>query len=674
MAPLARMQTPVDEPFVDIWWSSPEAPPPWLLNLIPTLACATDRLPDSASIVIIPVADDISAQQAIHRTKQHGRRLVLLIKADLDERRLLEAGANLVISAQQADLAHARLSRFIETVIPLRDPSQRTRQDALVVASHLLSTVYDEEETFRHLVDILARELNSHRVSLMQVNRAEGLLEMRCAVGVPDDVLRSARAQIGEGIAGTCAQLGRPLFVDDHTRLDEGDLSTYVPHLNTPAPMSLTVPLLVKGEVVGVVNITDRADSRPYSRADISFVSALMAHAGYLLEHAELMAHLDASRAFSERVINSLSDPLVVVDDQFQVITANQRFIELFGPATSLWTSLKITPDQQASLKRSILEQSEKEMLGWVLANRTFDVVVRRFADGERDRHLVLLRDMTTRRQMERRLLSAEKMASLGVLSAGVAHEINNPIAFMKANVVSAQESFGDVLSLLDAWRAQADQLPADVSAALFARESELQIPEIRDDLALLFTETLGGISRVEAIVQSLRRFAHPDTQNARKVDISKLLESAILLTQGQWKYRLNIIRQFTKVPTLFCLPSQLEQVFMNLIVNAAQAAKDWEQLTISVEQTNMGSIRVEFADTCGGIPDDILSHVFEPFFTTKDVGEGTGLGLAISYNIIEGHGGQLTVRSALGQGTRFTVELPLGKAGPLMVKQHSYV
>lgn len=552
---------------------------------------------------------------------------------------------------------------------------------ALSLASHLLSTLHDENELFQRLVEILARELNSRRVSLMRVNREAGVLEMRAAVGIPQEVFALARPRIGEGIAGTCAAIGRPLFIDDHRRARGGsDLRAFLPEgmEGRNLPMSLTVPILVRGEVVGVVNVTDRADFEPYSGADITFISSVMAHAGHLFENAALMSHLASLRAFNERVLDTLADPLVVVDAEARVVSTNHRFDELFGgePGLLLWEILPLEPMQRDLL--CVAMQAAPEALpadaleSWALAERLFDLQVTPFQDAGRQRQLVFLRDVTSRRQMERRLLAAEKMASLGVLAAGVAHEINNPIAFIKANARHTAEYFADLLGLLDQWRGVAAHLPPDAVATLHRAETALDLPNLREDIQLMVKETMVGIERVERIVAGLKSFAHPDTERTREAELVPLLENAILLTQGQWKYKLEIIRDFADAPTIWCLPNQLEQVFMNLIVNAAQAAREWGHLKVVARPSEDG-VALRFEDDCGGIPPGIVDRIFEPFFTTKDIGEGTGLGLAISYNIIESHGGRLRVETEHGRGTAFVIELPGGAAGrPLVVKQQS--
>ncbi len=680
---LRREATPDPEVVLNLWWLSDRPPPAWLGGLAPLVRCEeVAALPVDAPIVVVHATGDIEAFLLLAQVRARcDRGRIVLLAPSLtgdQEAELLDAGATLVADPASAHLARARVQALVEAITgpqvegdgdDIHQEAER-RQAALSVASHLLATLHDEDETFQRLVEIVGRELNSERVSLMRLDREEGILQMRAAVGIPAVVVKEARTRVGEGIAGTCAKLGKPLFVDDHARArsDQTDLEEFVPQGDSSfgsLPMSLTVPILVKGEVVGVVNVTDRADSRPYSKQDIAFISSLMGHAGYLLENAALMTHLRSVRAFSEQVVNTIADPLAVVNADLSVVSWNQRFEREFGGA--LGEAVELPDTHQARLRQAIDGDASVNLRGWQIGERVYDVRVTPFSGGDYERYLVFLHDVTAHRQMERRLVSAEKMASLGVLAAGVAHEINNPIAFVKANARHMRSYFDDLLALLDLWREGAEK-------AARREEKSLDLPQFVIDVEEMASQTIEGVERVERIVSGLKSFAHPDTQKTRQAEVSDLLDNAALLTQGKWRTRLSVEKAYDVVETVCCIPSQLEQVFMNLLINAAQAAPNGElrTLTISTHPTERG-VAVVFRDDCGGIPDAIVDRIFEPFFTTKDIGEGTGLGLAISYNIIEGHGGTLRVETEAGQGTTFTIELPSGESGaPMVVKQAS--
>ncbi len=678
-ATLQREPTPA-EGLLNLWCLG--APPEWLQGLAPAIVVErADGLPSDASVVLLSTSLDRSAGLlgALRRRCPKARLVVITGGAGVaDEASLLEQGALAVLPRANARLGRARLRALIDALHGGQSDQTQKRHQALSLASHLLSTLHDESETFQRLVDIVARELHSSRVSLMQVNREAGLLAMRAAVGIPPEVVREATCRIGEGIAGTCAAKGKPVFVDDHSELrsGDGDLAEYTQggERFQNLPMSLTVPVLVKGEVVGVVNVTDRIDEEPYTREDIDFIQALMGHAGYLLENAALMTHLRALKAFSDRVVNTIAHPLVVIDGQARIVHGNERFASAFDEAESsglggrsFWQVVDPGEEGRAALDALLAGEipPAEALEGWGVQERVYDVRATPFEHGADAHFLVFMHDVTARRAMERRLVSAEKMASLGVLAAGTAHEINNPLGFVKSNTRNSKEYFEDLLGLLDLYR------EGDLQGAK-EEEEELDLPVFREDIEQMVKETIEGVARVETIVAGLKSFAHPDTQTPQTVSLGALLDNALLLTQGKWRYSLQVEKDYADAPEITALPSQLEQVFMNLVMNAAQASPGMAALKLSVESAPEW-VRVHVADTCGGIPEAVVDKIFEPFFTTKDIGEGTGLGLAISYNIIEAHGGRIWVDSTAGEGSTFHVELPRGRSNePVVVKQQS--
>ena len=682
-----------------LWWLGPAPVPAFLEQIEPALhqVVSPELLPlRGVDVVVATTGPEASGENLLRRIRERCPRAdVVFLVPDLNELRevaLLQSGAGLVLDLDASDvLKRARFVRLHEAVshrVHLRnadpgpdpdDAAHGRRLMALSFASRLMTTVQDESEVFQRLVEIVARELSSRRVSLMQVNRDAGVLEMRVAVGIPRDIIRAARPRLGEGIAGTCALLGKPLFIDDHQRArTRGDLAEFALEGNEfkNLPMSLTVPITVKGEVVGVVNVTDRSDAEPYSHQDIAFISALMGQAGYLLENAKLLRDVSALRAYSEQVVNTLTDPLAVIDDNFRLVSCNARFQQQFRAQSGdyLWDRLPIEGELRTALAEVTSgARPTGAFAEWSVDDRLYDPTVTPFGGASTTRFLLVLRDVTARRQMERRLVGAEKMASLGVLAAGVAHEINNPLAYVKSNARHAAEYMKDLLSVVDAWHAAAENL-GNQTAFVKARalEGELDLEFLADDLTRMMQESVEGVERVEKIVTGLKSFAHPDTQKAHKVRLQDLLENAIILTQGKWKYKLDLQRRFEETEPLWCLPNQLEQVFMNLIVNAAQAAKAWGKLEIGVRRDG-DEVELSFHDTCGGIPEEIRERIFEPFFTTKDIGEGTGLGLSISYNIIENHGGRIWVESEMALGSTFFIRLPTGdEARPVVARQAS--
>lgn len=259
------------------------------------------------------------------------------------------------------------------------------------------------------------------------------------------------------------------------------------------------------------------------------------------------------------------------------------------------------------------------------------------------------------------RLLQNEKMASIGQLAAGVAHEINNPIGFVSSNLAALGEYMDDLLTVLDAY-AEAEPLIAMEPQAI-GRIRELSracdLPFIRDDMQKLLAESREGIARVKGIVQDLRVFTHVDGNGRQPTDLRACLESTLNLTANELHQKAEVRREYGELPLLECNPGQINQVLMNLLVNAAQAIESQGVITVRTgADETWGWVEVE--DNGRGIPVEHQERIFEPFFTTKGVGEGTGLGLSLSWNIIEQHGGIIGVDSAPGRGSRFRVSLPL--------------
>lgn len=267
--------------------------------------------------------------------------------------------------------------------------------------------------------------------------------------------------------------------------------------------------------------------------------------------------------------------------------------------------------------------------------------------------------------KMEGMLLNSEKMASLGVISAGIAHEINNPIAFVLANIRQIH-NYGTSMRavIMDLVRRIPDDKMEKILNSLEENPITLRhLSELTADFPSLMEETFDGIDRVQKIITDLKCFSNERPDNFTEVDISKCIDLSLNLARHETKGKIRISRNHEGgVPALQGSETQLSQVFLNLIVNASQAMPQGGDISIHT-QCDQGRCIIRVEDTGPGISEEIQENIFEPFFTTKAVGEGTGLGLAISQDIIRRHGGEITVQSKPGQGTTFTISLPLGKA-----------
>ncbi|HDR9251081.1 histidine kinase [Burkholderia vietnamiensis] len=256
-------------------------------------------------------------------------------------------------------------------------------------------------------------------------------------------------------------------------------------------------------------------------------------------------------------------------------------------------------------------------------------------------------------------LLQSEKLASIGQLAAGVAHEINNPIGFISANLNTLRTWVRSLLDVLAAHDALLPQLEPAARDALAAQRRAADLDYVRDEIVTLIDESIDGAVRVRRIVQDLRDFSRPGSGEWSVVDLHAGLDSTLNVVHNELKYKADIVREYGDVPSVECLPSQLNQVFMNLLVNAAHAIPTRGVITIRTSSDG-ACVSIAISDTGTGMTPDVARRIFDPFFTTKPVGQGTGLGLSVSHGIVERHRGTIDVTSVPGQGTTFCVRLPI--------------
>ena len=235
-------------------------------------------------------------------------------------------------------------------------------------------------------------------------------------------------------------------------------------------------------------------------------------------------------------------------------------------------------------------------------------------------------------------LMQSEKLKSLGQLVAGVAHELNNPIGFVHAN-----------LQLLDEY----------IEKLVRAEEAGEDSARVREAITKLLKRSREGTERVKKIVQDLRTFSRMDQADLQSAQLSDEIDRTIALMEPRFKGSIEVVREYQPLPEVRCYPGQLNQVFLNLLMNACDVLEGGGKIIVRTEPMEFG-VRIEFEDTGPGISEAIRSRIFDPFFTTKEVGKGTGLGLSLSHGIIERHGGRLQVVSRPGSGAIFQIELPL--------------
>ena len=295
-------------------------------------------------------------------------------------------------------------------------------------------------------------------------------------------------------------------------------------------------------------------------------------------------------------------------------------------------------------------------------------------------RTVELIKAIKKIKQSQIQLVQSEKMSSLGQMVAGIAHEINNPVNFIYGNLSPAQAYIEDLISLINHFQKECSSPSPDLQAHI----DDVDLDFLQEDLHKLFNSLKIGAGRIRDIVLSLRNFSRLDEADMKPVDIHEGIDSTLLILQNRLKFTherpaIQIIKQYGEIPLVECYPSQLNQVFMNILANAIDALEEHSReedsveteldpctIVIHTECSSNDKVTISISDNGSGIPERICTQLFDPFFTTKPIGKGTGLGLSISHQIVvEKHGGEIACLSQVGKGTKFVIELPLRQQLP---------
>ncbi len=402
---------------------------------------------------------------------------------------------------------------------------------------------------------------------------------------------------------------------------------------------------------------------------------------------------LTRSEARYRQMTESLLDAVIVASESGEITLFNPAAVRTFGYEASEVLGKPITVLMPESLRphhergfRHYLETREPRVVG-----RTVELRGRRKSGEEFNLELSLnavdlagqiqfigsIRDLTERNQMREMVMRSEKLASIGLLSAGVAHEINNPLSYIANNLAVLERDLQGILSLVSAYESageRLDQVAPDVAAKVKAIAEELDWAYVRDNLGRMISRTREGVQRVANIVQTLRGLARTSPTNLEPASLADLIDNALDMVHAQTKraHIKVVVEQKGEpgpLPKIACVPAQISQVFLNLLVNAVQAIEETHraegnQIRITIHN-HPGTQIVEIQDNGCGIDPASIPRLFDPFYTTKPVGVGTGLGLAISHGIIHGHGGRIEVEGEPGQGATFRVVLPVQRIHP---------
>ncbi len=410
------------------------------------------------------------------------------------------------------------------------------------------------------------------------------------------------------------------------------------------------VPLRVADMRFGTLNFSATKSRPKYDKAERGLVRLVAAQVESILERNRFQRAAELAdaryRALFERSVDA-----VIVHREGRLLEGNQAMVELLGVSSANELRgrrlLDFVPRKQD--QRTAAERFERLARGEV-PGPPFELVIQR-SDGER-RHveaigvpverpdgfvaLTLVRDLTDRRESQSRLIQAERLASVGSLSAGIAHELNNPLAYVIANLEVAEEEL----------------------EAIVASSSSTRMRELQDAVR----EAREGSERARRIVRDLRTFSRVEDEQRVSLDVHRLIDVAVNMSMNELRHRARLVRSYGDVPLIEADESRLTQVFVNLLVNAAQAipegAVDHHEITVVTDTDEQGRCRIRVLDTGTGIPDDVRERVFDPFFTTKP-GEGTGLGLSLAHSIIESFGGTIDATNRPERGAELTVLIP---------------
>lgn len=393
-------------------------------------------------------------------------------------------------------------------------------------------------------------------------------------------------------------------------------------------------------------------------------------------ELKQLFNQVEHAKREWEQTLDHLRDFVILTDAEHRVRRYNRLLSETTGRAINDlvgmdWRDLLSGAGFHFERFNGKSGELRHEITGRIYDINVYEIIHDNVLEG----HVVSMNDTTDLRTATQELEKAyaelreaqlqifqqEKMASIGQLAAGVAHEINNPMGFISSNLGTLNkyvDRLAEFISSSDQVLAECSENPGVKS--LKETRKKLKIDYILDDARQLIIESQDGAGRVRRIVQDLKSFSRVDQAESALVNLNEALETTINIAWNEIKYVATLNRAFDDIPEILCFPQQLNQVFLNLLINAAHAMEG-RQGAISIRTWSEGTdVLVSVTDTGCGIPEEIRQRIFEPFFTTKEVGKGTGLGLSISYDIVRKHGGEIHVESEIGCGTTFTVRLPV--------------
>lgn len=560
-----------------------------------------------------------------------------------------------------------------------------------------------ETDFMRYVLDV-AEDLTQSQIGFMHfVNPDQESIELAAwSTRTLDQYCKAAFAchypMSEAGIWADAARLKQPVVINDYASVARPGA---LPEGHSVLVRLVSVPV-VEGDLVRMMTGVGNKPG-PYDDTDVETLQLLGSEAWRILSQQRAVRALElanqvvlASPVVCFRWAATDGWPVIFVSDNVNrwgysakaLKACEPPFVDLIHPDDRERIASEVAAKTQAGYldyeqEYRILTRENKVI--WVV-DRT---KVCRGAEGQVQYYDGVLTDITERKAQQlklaatlaeqkllnkrleeahNQLLQSEKMASIGQLAAGVAHELNNPIGFVHSNLGTLDGYVRDLMEIIAAHEALLEaELPDSPSVGkLKALKVERDFDYIAGDIGSLLKESKDGLARVRKIVLDLKNFSHVGEQEWQSADLRQGLDSTLNIVWNELKYKCKVVKEYGDLPKVTCMISQLNQVFMNLLVNAGHAIESQGTITIRTAPIDSDRVSVEICDTGKGMPPEIISRIFEPFFTTKPVGKGTGLGLSLAYGIIEKHHGRIEVDSTPGQGTVFRIILPINQeSGP---------
>ena len=494
--------------------------------------------------------------------------------------------------------------------------------------------------------------------------------------------------KLAYGLAGYAFRIGEPMLLTANA-IDQLIDECEVEIVGQRPAVWLGVPLRTPRGSIGILAVQHYDNCDAYDQRDVDLLASIGDQIGVAIDRKRAEIEMFNAKSFLNRVIDNVPNLIYVKDRLGRYVLTNKAFADMHGRDVKEVIGktdkdlLGLTEDVNRydhsdhyviSSKKEFINQEEKVVDA--LGNIHWLQSVKRplMSSGGVEYILGIATDLTERKNLEQQLRQAQKLESMGQLASGIAHEINTPTQYVGDNVRFLRDSFFDYSSVVAnakelariCWdRGLLNEQLTSFNHSILDADIEFLDAEVPKAL----DQALDGVERISKIVRSMKDFAHPGSNDFKATDLNKAIESTITVASNEWKYVADIVTDYDpNLPLIPCLASEINQVILNMIVNAAHAISDrigvmtGEKGTITVTTKMAGDqVVIRVSDNGTGMAENVKKRVFDPFFTTKEVGRGTGQGLAISHRVIvEKHCGSIEVDSKPGAGTTFLIRLPI--------------